>query len=77
MFKLESIVVANGTTHCKLKQDSKVALFNSDTLIGFIKDFCTVMRNKELHLLNSRRKNSLSICFFFVFYIILIIQYVA
>ena len=55
MFKSENIilytVVANGTTHhCKLKQGSKIVLFNSNTLIGFTKVFCIfMMKNKELH----------------------------
>jgi hypothetical protein len=70
-------VVANGTTHCKLKQGSKIFLFNSNTLIGFTKVSCIFMRNKELHYsLNSRRTNSLNL-FLFVVFIILIMQYVA
>jgi hypothetical protein len=35
-----STVAANGTTHhCKLKQGSKIVLFNSNTLIKFKKVF--------------------------------------
>ena len=72
MFKLENILlqlqVANGTTHyCKLKQGSKIVLFNSNTLIEFTKVPCTLTRNSELCLLNSRRKKLLNICLF-VFY---------
>ena len=65
-----------GTTHhCKLKQDSKIVLFNSNTLIGFTKVSCILMRNTKLHyLLNLRRTNSLTILLFIVF-IILIMQY--
>jgi hypothetical protein len=45
-----SSIVANGTAHyCKLKQGSKIVLFNSNTLIGFTKVFCIFMRNKELY----------------------------
>jgi hypothetical protein len=41
-----STVVANGTTHhCKLKQGSKIVLFNSNALIGFTKVSCIFMRN--------------------------------
>jgi hypothetical protein len=71
-----STVVANGTTHyCKLKQGSKIFLFNSNTLIGFTKVSCIFVRNKELHYsLNSRRTNSLNILLFVVF-IISIMQY--
>ena len=48
----------NGTTtHCYLKQGSKMG-FNSNTLIEFTKVSCsTFMRNTELRLLNSRKKN--------------------
>ena len=32
-----STVVANGTArHCKLKQSSKIVLFNSNTFVGFL-----------------------------------------
>ena len=70
-----STVVANGTTHhCKLKQGSKIVLFNSNTSTGlFTKKFCIFMRNKELHyLLNSGRTNSLNISLFVVFIILII-----
>ena len=80
MFKSENIVVTNGTTHCKLKQSSKIVFFNSNTSIEFIKKvFCVTlfMKSKELHLLNSRRKNSLNtslLVFYILIYIILIIH---
>jgi hypothetical protein len=75
MFKSENIVDTNGTTHCKLKQDIKI-VFNSNTLIELTKASCTFMKNnKKSHLLNSRRKYCLNF-FLFVFYIILIMQYV-
>ena len=74
MFKLKNIVVTNGTTHCKLKQDSKIVLFNSNTLIWFTNVSCIFMRNNELPLLNSRRTDSSNISLFVVF-IILIMQY--
>ena len=74
----QSTIVANGTTyHCKLKQGSKIVLFNSNNLIGCTKVSCIFMRNEELHyLLNSRRTNSLNISLFVVF-TILIMHYVA
>ena len=51
-----STLVTNRTTHCKLKQGSKIVLFISNTLIGFTKVSCIFMRNNELHyLLNSSR----------------------
>jgi hypothetical protein len=74
-----STAVANGTTHyCKLKQGSKIVLFNSNTLIGFTKVSCIFMKNKELHYLsNSRRTNNPLKILLFVVFIILIMQYVA
>ena len=81
MLKSENIVDTNGTTHCKLKQGSKIVFhFKYSTSIEFTKSLCTVhsLRNKELRfLLNSRRKEPLMIISLFVFYIILIVQYVA
>jgi hypothetical protein len=74
-----STVVANGATHCKLKQSNKIVLFNLNILIEFIKVSCIfIMRNKGFlhYLLNSRRTNSLNILLFVVF-IILIMQYIA
>ena len=58
MFKPENIVVTNGTTHCKLKQENEIVFFlNSNTLIEFTKISCTFMRNEKLQLLNLRREN--------------------
>ena len=51
MFKSENIAVKNRTTHCKSKHVSKI-VFNSNTLMNLH----TFMKNKRLHLLNSRRK---------------------
>jgi hypothetical protein len=51
MFKLENIIVTNGTTHCRLTQGSKI-IFQSNTSIEFTKVSCTFMRNKELRLLD-------------------------
>ena len=63
------------TTRCKLKQGSK-KVFNANSLIEFKKVSCIhIHEEKEIRLLNSRRKKPLSI-FVFVFYIILIMQYV-
>ena len=42
------------------------------TLIKFTKVSCTFMRNKEIRLLNARRKNPLNLSLFFEFYIILV-----
>ena len=55
MSKSKYILVTNGTTRCKLKQGSKM-IFNTNTLIEVTKVSCAFMRNKELHLLNLRRK---------------------
>ena len=53
MFESKNIIVTNGVTHFKLKQDSKIVFFNSNTLTKFTKVSYKFMRSdKKLHLLN-------------------------
>ena len=55
MLKLENNVATMKQLIVHLNKVIK-QFFNSNTLIEFTKVFCTYMRNKELHLLSSRRK---------------------
>ena len=53
MFKSEVIVVMNGTTHCKLKQGSKMGF--QFKLIEFTKVSCTFMRNKTYIMIHIKK----------------------
>ena len=54
MFKLENIVVMNGTIYFKLKQDSTVGF--QFKWLHLTRVFCTFMRSTKVYLLNSGRR---------------------